>query len=107
MSTHKAHLCLEAEYGDGDADDGSDPQSEKHCFGVIVTKNKEQHSVFWGTLTLSMQINRSVLHVLPGNWSSHIWESQGLWKNNKGHILVDLKLQRHHNILEKQILLPI
>lgn len=35
-----AHLCLEAENCDADADDGGDAYGQKHHFGVVETKKK-------------------------------------------------------------------
>lgn len=78
MHTH-THLCLEAEDGDDDADNGSDTQSEKHYFCVIVTKKqREANSEFWGKLDVYIILHGLQHFSLPGNGSSHVGQSQGL-----------------------------
>lgn len=59
LALGEVDLCLEAEDGNSDADDGRDPQRQKHCFCVIVTgygpghvgqsqsKDEQQNDVPW------------------------------------------------------------
>lgn len=77
----RPYLRLEAEHCDGDADDSCDSQRKKHCFCVIVTKTKEQHTVsseeiMWMFLSYKGTV---YIYFLPGYGSSHIRQRQSLF----------------------------
>lgn len=75
-----AHLCLEAENCDADADDRCDAHCQKHHFCVVVTKKKKAKVKFWETQNICLYADYVRVY-LPGNSAGHVGQSQGL-KNN-------------------------